>query len=77
VACIGQCRERMVEGAGLGIKPIREVLRAADVEIAPSTHYVSKPRPPRYAELIPVRPVDLVERQFVGRYRSATCAGCR
>ena len=45
VAYIDAHRERVVEGRRLGVEPICEVLRAADVEIAPSTYYAHKTRP--------------------------------
>ena len=59
VAYIDEHRERVVEGRRLGVEPICEVLRSADVEIAPSTYYAAKTRPPsaravRDAELVPV-----------------------
>ena len=59
VAYIDEHRERVVEGRRLGVEPICDVLRAADVEIAPSTYYAAKTRPPsaravRDAELVPV-----------------------
>ena len=52
-------RDRVVEGRKLGVEPIIEVLREAGVEIAPSTYYATKTRPPsaravRDAELVPV-----------------------
>lgn len=58
VAYIDAHRERVVEGRRLGVEPICEVLRTADVEIAPSTYYAAKTRPPsaravRDAELVP------------------------
>jgi putative transposase len=58
VAYIDAQRERVVEGRRLGVEPICDVLRTADVEIAPSTYYAAKSRPPsaravRDAELIP------------------------
>lgn len=59
VAYIDAQRDRVVEGRRLGVEPIIEVLRSADVEIAPSTYYASKSRPPsaralRDRELVPV-----------------------
>jgi putative transposase len=52
-------RDRVVEGRKLGVEPIIEVLSQAGVEIAPSTYYAAKTRPPsaravRDAELVPV-----------------------
>lgn len=57
VAYIDAHRERVVEGRRLGVEPICDVLRSADVEIAPSSYYAAKSRPPsaravRDAELI-------------------------
>lgn len=59
VAYIDEYRERVVESRRLGVKPICEVLRSADVEIAPSSYYATKTRPPsaravRDAELVSV-----------------------
>jgi putative transposase len=59
VAYIDEHRGRVVEGKPLGVEPIIEVLRKADVEIAPSSYYAAKARPPsaraiRDAELVPV-----------------------
>jgi putative transposase len=45
VAYIDAHRERVVEGRRLGVEPICEVPRAADVEIAPSTYNAHKTRP--------------------------------
>jgi transposase InsO family protein len=62
-AYIDEHRERVVEGRTgpirLGVEPICEVLHSAGVEIAPSTYYAAKTRPPsaratRDAELTPV-----------------------
>ncbi len=71
VAYIDEHRERVVEGRRLGVEPICEVLRSADVEIAPSTYYASKTRPLsaralRDAELIPV--IHKVHRDNIGVY---------
>ncbi len=57
VAYIDEHRERVVEGRPLGVEPIVEVLRTADIAIAPSTYYAAKSRPPsarsgRDAELV-------------------------
>ena len=59
VAYIDAHRERVVEGRRLGVEPICDVLRSADVEIAPSTYYAAKTRPPsaravRDAALVPL-----------------------
>jgi len=59
VAYIDEHKDRLVEGRRLGVEPIIEVLRKADVEIAPSSYYAAKTRPPsaravRDAELVPV-----------------------
>jgi transposase InsO family protein len=58
VAYIDDHKDRVVEGRRLGVEPICEVLRTADVQIAPSTYYATKARPPsaravRDAELVP------------------------
>ena len=50
-------RDRLVAGKKLGVEPICEVLRDAGVQIAPSTYYAAKTRPPsaravRDAELV-------------------------
>ena len=50
-------RDRVVSGKKLGVEPICEVLRDSGVQIAPSTYYAAKTRPPsaravRDAELI-------------------------
>jgi putative transposase len=45
VAYIDEHKDRVVEGRRFGIEPICEVLRKADVEIAPSTYYAAKCRP--------------------------------
>jgi putative transposase len=71
VAYIDEHRERVVEGRRLGVEPICEVLRTADVEIAPSTYYANKTRPPsaralRDAELIPL--IEKVHRDNIGVY---------
>lgn len=58
VAFIDENRERVVEGRRLGVEPICDVLRTADVEIAPSTYYAAKTRPPSARA---VRDADLVE----------------
>ena len=46
VAYIDEHRERVVEGRRLGVEPICDVLATADVQVAPSTYYASKTRPP-------------------------------
>jgi putative transposase len=46
VAYIDENRERVVEGRRLGVEPIIDTLSKAGVEIAPSTYYASKTRPP-------------------------------
>jgi putative transposase len=71
VAYIDAHRERVVEGRRLGVEPICEVLRTADVQIAPSTYYASKTRPPsaravRDAELVPV--IRQVHKDNLGVY---------
>ena len=58
VAYIDEHRERVVEGRPLGVEPIVEVLRTADVAIAPSTYYAAKSRPPSARS---VRDAELVE----------------
>lgn len=52
-------KDRVVEGRRLGVEPICEVLAKAGTEIAPSTYYAAKSRPPsarsvRDAELVPL-----------------------
>jgi len=71
VAYIDEHRHRVVEGKPLGVEPIIEVLHTADVEIAPSTYYAAKTRPPsaraiRDAELVPV--IAKVHRDNIGVY---------
>ncbi len=71
VAYIDEHRERVVEGRRLGVEPICDVLRAADVEIAPSTYYASKTRPPsarsvRDAELM--GDIKIVHKANLGVY---------
>jgi putative transposase len=51
-------RDRLVEGKKLGVEPICEVLRDAGVQIAPSTYYDVKTRPPSARA---VRDAELVE----------------
>ena len=51
-------RDRVVEGKKLGVEPICEVLRDAGVQIAPSTYYDVKTRPPSARA---VRDAKLVE----------------
>jgi hypothetical protein len=46
VAYIDEYKDLLVEGLRLGVEPICEVLRTADVQIAPSTYYAAKTRPP-------------------------------
>lgn len=64
-------RDRVVEGKPLGVEPIIEVLRYADVEIAPSSYYAAKTRLPsartlRDAELVPI--IGKVHRDNIGVY---------
>lgn len=64
-------RDRVVEGKPLGVEPIIEVLRTADIEIAPSSYYAAKVRPPsaravRDAELVLV--IEKVHRDNIGVY---------
>ncbi len=71
VAYIDEHRERVVEGKPLGVEPIIEVLRKADVEIAPSSYYAAKLRPPsaravRDAELVPM--IAEVHQDNIGVY---------
>jgi putative transposase len=59
VAYIDEYRERLVEGRRLGVEPICDVLATAELQIAPSTYYAAKTRPPsardvRDAELVPL-----------------------
>ena len=58
VAYIDEHKDVLVEGLRLGVEPICEVLRTAEVQIAPSSYYAAKSRPPsaravRDAELVP------------------------
>ena len=71
MAYIDEHRHRVVEGKPLGVEPIIEVLQHAGVEIAPSTYYAAKTRPPsaravRDAELVPV--IHKVHRDNIGVY---------
>jgi putative transposase len=71
VAYIDENRQRVVEGKPLGVEPIIDVLRSAEVEIAPSSYYAFKVRPPsaravRDAELVPV--IEKVHRDNIGVY---------
>jgi len=64
-------RDRVVAGKPLGVEPIIEVLRAADVEIAPSTYYAAKTRAPsaravRDGQLAPL--IATVHRDNLGVY---------
>jgi putative transposase len=64
-------RDRVVEGNRLGVEPICETLREAGVQIAPSTYYASKTRPPwarsvRDAEL--VEDIKVAHRANLGVY---------
>jgi len=59
VAYVDEHRDRIVEGRRLGVEPICEVLAAAGTEIAPSTYYAHRTRPPsarsvRDGELVPL-----------------------
>ena len=51
-------RDRVVEGKRLGVEPICAVLKDAGVQIAPSTYYAAKARPPSARA---VRDPELVE----------------
>ena len=51
-------RDRLVEGKKLGVEPICTVLSEAGVQIAPSTYYAAKTRPPSARA---VRDAELVE----------------
>jgi transposase InsO family protein len=51
-------RDRLVAGKKLGVEPICEVLRDAGVQIAPSTYYAARARPPSARA---VRDAELVE----------------
>jgi len=71
VAYIDEHKDRLVEGRRLGVEPIIEVLRKADVEIAPSSYYAAKARPPsaravRDAVLVPV--IHQVHQDNIGVY---------
>jgi putative transposase len=58
VAYIDEHRERVVEGRRLGVEPICDTLRSAGVEVAPSSYYAVKTRPPSARA---VRDAELVE----------------
>ncbi|MGQ0847226.1 MAG: IS3 family transposase [Sporichthyaceae bacterium] len=71
VAYIDAHAGRVVEGRRLGVEPIIDALRSAGVEIAPSTYYAAKTRPPsaravRDAELIPL--IEAVHEANLGVY---------
>jgi len=71
VAYIDEHKDRLVEGRRLGVEPIIEVLRKADIEIAPSSYYAAKARSPsaravRDAELVPV--IHKVHTDNIGVY---------
>ncbi len=71
VAYIDEHKDRLVEGRRLGVEPICDVLRKADVEIAPSSYYAARARPPsarsvRDAELVPV--IRKVHKDNIGVY---------
>ena len=51
-------RDRVVQGKRLGVEPICEVLRDTGVQIAPSTYYAARNRPPSARD---VRDGELVE----------------
>ncbi|WP_255450577.1 IS3 family transposase [Skermania sp. ID1734] len=58
-AYIDEHRDQVVDGHKLGVEPICTVLRTAGVQIAPSTYYAAKTRPPsaravRDGELSPI-----------------------
>ena len=64
-------RDRVVEGKKLGVEPICQVLRDAGVQIAPSTYYAARQRPPsaralRDAEL--AEDIRVVHRANLGVY---------
>jgi putative transposase len=59
VAYVDEHKDRVVEGRRLGVEPIIDALRSAGVEIAPSSYYAAKARPPsarsiRDGQLVPV-----------------------
>ena len=51
----------MVEGRRLGVEPIIDTLRSAGVEIAPSTYYAAKSRPPSARALRDAELVELIK----------------
>ena len=51
-------RDRVVEGKKLGVEPICAVLKDAGVQVAPSSYYAAKTRPPSARA---VRDAELVE----------------
>ena len=73
VAYIDEHKDRVVEGRRLGVEPIIDVLRKADVEIAPSSYYAAKARLPsarsvRDVELVPV--IGQCHKDNIGVYRA-------
>lgn len=71
VAYIDEHKDRVVEGRPLGVEPIIDALRTAGVEIAASTYYAAKDRPPsaravRDGELVPQ--IRRVHRDNIGVY---------
>jgi putative transposase len=71
VAYIDEHKDVVVEGRRLGVEPIVDVLRSADVPIALSTYYAAKDREPsaravRDAELVPE--VRRVHKDNIGVY---------
>jgi putative transposase len=71
VAYIDEHRAGVVAGRPLGVEPTIEVLRTADVEIAPSSYYAAKSRAPsaravRDGELVPV--IGKVHAENIGVY---------
>ncbi|MGH3490688.1 MAG: IS3 family transposase [Actinopolymorphaceae bacterium] len=58
VACIDAHRHDVVDGREVGVEPICAVLKKAGVQVAPSSYYASKTRPPSARAL---RDAELVE----------------
>ena len=67
-------RDRVVEGKKLGVEPICEALREAGVQIAPSTYYATKTRPPSARA---VRDSELVEDIMVAHKANLGVYGAR
>jgi putative transposase len=67
-------RDRVVEGKELGVEPICAVLKDVGVQIAPSTYYASKTRPPSARALLDA---ELVEDIKVAHKANLSVYGAR